>query len=573
MSDDLKYMEERKIIPNTRLIEVARRDEGRFLTLVLRNESLMQDAINSKVSFKHFLIEQNAHFYGFIVDFFRHHGVLPTEQTFRSRLETIITDDMAISSQVVTFQNVYHAFVEEEEYGPLKEGLINRFVQQQVYEVTDGGQRLVDMIGAMDSQVPALTSLLNDLSQINTGIEADTHTRVSSANESVDRLLDAFDERIANPEIAYGLMTNFESIDSRFLGFEPGKYLIIVGPPHGCKTTLMLNLAYGMAKKGKVVVFVTMESTDDEIMERLIALESGVPSIEIKDGNKLKDPVRNSKVREAAERVKRMVGEKLILISVPQNTKWSKIKGLIEAERRIRNVDAFWVDYLDVIAREVQIDGHPDLELGDLSVRIQAYAKSTSMFGATAQSLNNEKIRELKKKNVFEKPEEAAALAGGEGVGGSQKLWRDADYMLTSLPFKKGKRITIVITKARKDGSSEDVFYFGWEPMTGLVHEYQSTYFVIDSVQDLCKGMALDEPPEIEIEEVSRIVEEEVEGEDGKMIKKQKSVLIKKMKTDSESDPEQDVEPESEPEEQPQAVVAVTESDEVDMAGMLFEET
>jgi len=501
MPSDLKYMENRKVIPNTRLLETARRDEGRFLTLILRHQDLMQDAVNSKISFKYFLIEEHAHFYGFIGDFYLHHQVLPTEQTFRSRLEGVLNDDAAISAQVISFQNRYHAHVENTEYAPLKEGLINRYIQQQLYEKVDGGQRIVDLLSATSNQSQSLSSLMSDLQTIETGTEADRHIRVSTAKESLQRVRASLEARRDNPEIAYGIMTGYQSIDSRFLGFERGKYLIVIGPPHGCKTTLMLNIAYGMARQGYTVVFVTMESSDDEIMERLVAIESEISSLTMKDGNNLRNADTMSAVIEATRRVESIVGETLILISVPQQTDWDTIRGLIDSQRLFHNIDAFWVDYLDVIERSVKIQGRADLELADISIRIQSYAKNTGMFGATAQSLNNDKIRELKKKNAFEKSDEAAFLAGGEGVGGSQKLWRDADYMLTSLPFKKGKRITIIITKARKDANSEDVFYLGWEPLTGRVYEYQSQYYVIDSVQNACKGMMLDTPPEVEIME------------------------------------------------------------------------
>jgi len=501
MSDDLKYLEDRKVIPNMRLIETARRDEARFLTLILRNKELMQDAFNSKVSFRNFLIEEHAHFYGFIGDFYDRHRVLPTEQTFRSRLEEFMNDDAAISAQVIAFQNRFHAHVDKDEYGPLKEGLIDRHVQQQLYERVNGGQRIVDMISATSGQRPALNSLISDLQRIDSGLESERHIRVSTAAESVARVKASLLARRENPEIAYGIMTNYPSIDTRFLGFEPGKYMIILGPPHGCKTTMMLNLSYGMAKLGHTVIFVTMESLDDEIMERLVAIESGVPSLVMKDGKNLKNVLTMDALNAATDRVERIVGDKFILISVPQNTEWSVIRSLIETQLLFRNVDAFYVDYLDVIKKNQRNDGRADLELADLSVEIQAYAKNTGVFGVTAQSFNNEMIKALKKQNAFEKPDEAAVLAGGEGVGGSQKLWRDADYMLAALPFKKGRRITMVVTKARRDGNSEDVFYLGWDPETGRVFEYESKYYVIDTVQDACKGIVLDEPPQLEVTE------------------------------------------------------------------------
>jgi len=511
MSDDLKYLLDRKVIPNTRLIETARRDEARFLTLILRNKDLMQDTFNSKVSFRSFLIEEHAHFYGFIGDFFNHHGTLPTEQSFRSRLEEFMTDDAAVSAQVIAFQNRFHAHVEKEEYGPLKEGLINRFVQQQMYEKVHGGQRIVDMISAVSGQRTDLSSLISDLKLIDTGLESEKNIRVSTASESVSRVKASLLARRENPEIAYNIMTGYSSLDTRFLGFEGGKYMIILGPPHGCKMTLMLNIAYNMAKKGSTVIFVTMESTDDEIMERLIAIESGVYSLVMKDGNNLRNHLTMTAILEATERVERLVGDKFILISVPQQTNWETIQGLIDTQLLFRDVDAFYIDYLDVIEKKQRRDGRADLELADLSVIIQAYAKNTGMFGVTAQSFNNEAIKMLKKQNAFEKPDEASTLAGGEGVGGSQKLWRDADYMLAALPFKKGRRITIVVTKARRDGNSEDIFYLGWEPETGRIFEYESKYYVVDTIQDVCKGIVLDEPPQIH-------VAEKIELKDGKEI-------------------------------------------------------
>lgn len=76
----------------------------------------------------------------------------------------------------------------------------------------------------------------------------------------------------------------WQELDELTLGFSPGSYTIVAARPSQGKTCFALDLSRKTAKEGGVLFF-SLEMTKEELVERLLAAESGVPLTRIRGGN------------------------------------------------------------------------------------------------------------------------------------------------------------------------------------------------------------------------------------------------------------------------------------------------
>ena len=66
------------------------------------------------------------------------------------------------------------------------------------------------------------------------------------------------------------VQTGFSAIDKYFDGAAPGRLAILAAETSAGKSTFALNLAYNVARRGGVVLYVSLEMTADEIMRRML---------------------------------------------------------------------------------------------------------------------------------------------------------------------------------------------------------------------------------------------------------------------------------------------------------------
>lgn len=95
--------------------------------------------------------------------------------------------------------------------------------------------------------------------------------------------LDAIEHRAADPA---GLPTGFKELDDRLGGLRK-KQLITIAAPTGCgKSVFLVDVARHMAIKKKLTVALfSLEMARDELFERIMSAQAGVPYRLIRDGN------------------------------------------------------------------------------------------------------------------------------------------------------------------------------------------------------------------------------------------------------------------------------------------------
>src|SRR5699024_12216949 len=85
-----------------------------------------------------------------------------------------------------------------------------------------------------------------------------------------DVLLSVMDNIMGNTETDI-IETGFKNLDGLIDGVQPGQLNLIGARPSAGKTALAINLAVNFALKGSAVTFVSLETTERKITDRLLS--------------------------------------------------------------------------------------------------------------------------------------------------------------------------------------------------------------------------------------------------------------------------------------------------------------
>ena len=131
----------------------------------------------------------------------------------------------------------------------------------------------------------SLESMLNDLENklFNLTNEIKTQKLASSA-ELVNNIFFELKNKSLNPKLS-GLTSGFYDLDSLTQGFQKSDLIIIAGRPSMGKTALSLNIAANIIKNSKLpVLFFSLEMSKEQIMYRLLAMETNINQMRLKNG-------------------------------------------------------------------------------------------------------------------------------------------------------------------------------------------------------------------------------------------------------------------------------------------------
>jgi replicative DNA helicase len=109
---------------------------------------------------------------------------------------------------------------------------------------------------------------------------------LQSIQEVLSEYYDRIDQLASRGEEFYGVPTGFIDLDRLLGGLQPSDFLIIAGRPGMGKTAFMLSAAKNAAQTHKkhVAIF-SLEMSNEQLVQRLIAQETGIDSQRLRTGN------------------------------------------------------------------------------------------------------------------------------------------------------------------------------------------------------------------------------------------------------------------------------------------------
>ncbi|MCA9342963.1 replicative DNA helicase [Candidatus Saccharibacteria bacterium] len=230
------------------------------------------------VSVEDFYDEKHGIIYGAIKSLYEKHSpidVLTVADGLRSsgQLDTIggaayLTE---LSNDVPTAAHV-------EQYASIvSQKAIRRRLIKASQDITSYGY---DESKSLQELISDAEASLFDVSQKH--IKQDIVNLDSILSESFERL----DELHKDKGKIRGIPTGFKDLDDILAGFQRSDLIILAARPSMGKTALALNLAHNVATKaGESVLLFSLEMSKEQLVDRMLAMESGVDAWALRTGN------------------------------------------------------------------------------------------------------------------------------------------------------------------------------------------------------------------------------------------------------------------------------------------------
>ncbi len=175
---------------------------------------------------------------------------------------------------------------------------------------------------------------------------APTTQKFRTIGSSLTEAWDRFEHLSANPTEKRGVQSGFTALDNLLAGFQKSDLIILAARPSMGKTTFALDIARNAALlHGASVGIFSLEMSDQQLVDRMLAAESGVDSWKLRTG-KLSNDTEYQRLQEAMAKL----SEAKIHIDDQAGNNILKMRS---AARRLKNehgLDMLIVDYLQLMS-------------------------------------------------------------------------------------------------------------------------------------------------------------------------------------------------------------------------------
>ena len=170
-------------------------------------------------------------------------------------------------------------------------------------------------------------------------------------------------EKKYNNQSDYSLYTGLYDLDDMTCGLHNQELTIIGARPGVGKTTLALQLAENIAKKNKNVLFISLEMSDNQLIQKMIAREGNVQSYRMRRGT-----LEDSDWEKIANTV-----EELSKLKFNTNSNIRNIQELEVLARKLKNkdkLDLLIIDYIQLLRNKEKFSSR-EQEVADISRRLK----------------------------------------------------------------------------------------------------------------------------------------------------------------------------------------------------------
>ena len=233
-----------------------------------------------------------------------------------------------------------------------------------------------------------LENIVNDLEDRVFNLTNEIQTqKLSTSAELINNIFFELKTKSLNPKLS-GIPSGFYELDAFTQGFQKSDLIILAGRPSIGKTALSLNIASNLIKTSKLpVLFFSLEMSKEQIMYRLLSMETNINQMRLKNGNLYKndwiklnkilkiiskfpffiDDTVNLTIQDIRSKIKTILFEQnelgLVIIDYIQLMQNSKLK----TENRVQELSQI-TRSLKTLAREFNI---PIIGLSQLSRNVE----------------------------------------------------------------------------------------------------------------------------------------------------------------------------------------------------------
>lgn len=321
----------------------------------------------------------------------------------------------------------------EEYLSLVKDKFLRRSLIKLGYEIVNSGYV---------TNIP-LETIISDFENklLNLTNETKTQKLVTSAELLNDIFFD-LKEKSLNPGLS-GLPSGFYDLDSLTQGFQKSDLIILAGRPSTGKTAFGLNIGLNLIKRFKLpVLFFSFEMSKEQMMYRLLSMETNISQIRLKSGKLNQDNwVKINKMIKILSKFPFFIDDTSDL-SV-QDIR-SKIKSVYFEQNKIGLVI---IDYLQLIQNSKGKNENRVQELSQITRSLKAIAREFNIPIIALSQLNRGVENRVDQKPILSDLRESGSIEQDADL--VLMLYNNPSNNLKSSDDSKFHQIELIIAKQR----------------------------------------------------------------------------------------------------------------------------
>ena len=187
-------------------------------------------------------------------------------------------------------------------------------------------------------------------------------------------VLEKIEDAYKNQGTVTGIPSGFIDLDYKLSGFQPSDFILIAARPSMGKTAFVLNLAQHMAfKKDVPVAIFSLEMSKEQLVNRMLSLESHVDAQKIRTG-RLNDEEWMNLVEGSAN----IANSKLFIDDTPGIT-LSAMRSKCRKLKMEHDIQIVIIDYLQLMSGNSGNNASRQQEISDISRGLKALARELNV--------------------------------------------------------------------------------------------------------------------------------------------------------------------------------------------------
>lgn len=261
--------------------------------------------------------------------------------------------------------------------------------------------------------------------------------------ESFDRLDDLHKDK----NKIRGVPTGYKDIDDKLAGLQASDLLILAARPSMGKTAFALNLAHNVALSGHAVLIFSLEMSKEQLVDRLLSMESGVDAWALRTGN-----LTDSDFEKIGQAMGTLSEAKIFIDDTPGITV-SDLRTKARREAHRNPIGLVIVDYLQLMSGGSRFGGEGNRvqEISEISRGLKGIARelkvpvlSLSQLSRSVESRSPQipQLSDLRESGSIEQDADVVAF-----------IYREDYYN----PETERKNITDILIKKHRNGPTGTV--------------------------------------------------------------------------------------------------------------------
>lgn len=250
-----------------------------------------------------------------------------------------------------------------------------------------------------------------------------------------------------------GIPTGFIDLDYKTAGFQPSDLILIAARPSMGKTALALNIAEHVAlKENKTVAVFSLEMSKQQLVNRLIALESTVDAQRLRNGN-----LKEADWERILQGAGAIANSNLIIDDTPAISV-AELRSKCRKYKADNDLSLVMIDYLQLMSAGKTVESHQQ-EISEISRSLKSLARELNVPVVALSQLNRGVEQRDDKRPMLSDLRDSGAIEQDADV--VMFIYRD-DYYHKDSP---DKGISEIIIAKQRNGPVGTV-RLAWMPET-----------------------------------------------------------------------------------------------------------